>query len=288
MSAMMSVHRTDAADTSVEIRAGDMASRYDKASDPQFTHGRELIDLLALRPRDRILDVGCGTGRLAAFAVDRLSGEGRIIGIDLEPSRIELAQTNRDERLEFRVGRAEDLSAFRAAEFDAVYMNSVVNWVDDKSRALGEAYRVLKPSGCFGLATTIRDRTNELWRIVRQARDRASALSPAEVAERAEKRQANRYLSLDEVRRLSAQAGFQNRIFELRTYVSTFRNLADVIEFLHASTDENMLSGSDEDYMTRFRTALEQTIVETIPEARRRSRIELDRYVLLAVADKPA
>src|SRR4029453_9941369 len=95
----------------------ELASAYEELSDPQFAHGRELIALLSIRREDRVLDIGCGTGRLAAFAVARLGAEGRLVGIDPAPPRVQLAQQRIDPRLEFRIGRAEDLSPFAAKNF---------------------------------------------------------------------------------------------------------------------------------------------------------------------------
>ena len=147
----------------------ELASAYDELSDPQFTHGKELIALLNISRGDRVLDIGCGTGRLAAFAVERVGAEGRILGVDPAPPRIQLALQRGDRRLEFRIGQAQDLSPFGDATFDVAYMNSVVNWIDDRPKAFAEAYRVLKSRGRLGVATTVRDRPNQLRLLERRA-----------------------------------------------------------------------------------------------------------------------
>lgn len=284
----MNVDRAGAADTNGEqLPAGNMALRYDKASDPQFTHGRDLIDLLALRPGDRILDIGCGTGRLAAFAVTQLAREGQIIGIDPAASRIKVAQRNPDRRLQFHPGNAEDLSSFASSGFDVAYMNSVLKWVKHRSLALAEAYRVLKVGGRFGIATTISDRQNEVWQLSRRARDVVLGFSAEEVAERAAEREAKGKPSAGEVRELLDASGFRTRVFDVRTYVSSFANVAQVHEFMLASTYEDVIPKHQLKRVEQVRAALERLIAELIPEARRRSGIQLERYVLLAVADKP-
>ena len=116
---------------------------------------------------------GLAPGRLAVT-----TALGRIVGIDPAPPRIEAAQQRRDPRLEFRIGQAQDLSQFPDATFDVAYMNSVLNWIDDRPKALGEAYRVLKPRGRFGIGTTVRDRPNQLrlleGRAWKAARERAT------------------------------------------------------------------------------------------------------------------
>jgi SAM-dependent methyltransferase len=147
----------------------ELASAYDELSNPQFTHGKELIALLDIGRGDRVLDIGRGTGRLAAFTVERVGAEGRIVGVDPAPPRIQLALQHGDRRLEFRIGQAQDLSPFGNATFDVAYMNSVLNWIDDRPKAFGEAYRVLKPRGRLGVATTVRDRPNQLRLLARRA-----------------------------------------------------------------------------------------------------------------------
>ena len=134
-----------------------MASAYDELSDPQFTHGKELIALLGIGGGDRVLDIGCGTGWLAPFTVERVGAEGRVIGIDPAPPRIQVAQERSDPRLEIRIGGAQDLSQFPDGSFDVAYFNSVVNWIRDKPSTFGEAYRVLKSGGRLGISTTVRE-----------------------------------------------------------------------------------------------------------------------------------
>ena len=72
---------------------------------------------------------------------------GRIVGIDTAPPRVQLALQRGDRRLEFRIGQAQDLSPFGEATFDVAYVNSVLNWIDDRPKAFGEAYRVLSRAG---------------------------------------------------------------------------------------------------------------------------------------------
>ena len=264
----------------------ELATCYDKSSEPQFVHGQDLVDLLAIHPGERLLDVGCGTGRLATVAADRVGARGRVVGIDLAAARIEVARHRSGPRLEFRVGHAEDLSGFGSASFEVVYMNSVLDWLDDKPRALAQAYRVLKPRGRFGIATTVRDRPNELRRLARHAVDvvlaRREAREPRGTFPDPDMR---RGLTLKDVRALLVGAGFEARVFELRTYVSFFADVAQIIEFLRASTYDAFLP--DGVPLEQFDSALERVIAEEVAASRLVDGIRLERYVLLAVADKP-
>lgn len=259
----------------------ELARRYDQISDPQFTHGRDLIDLLGLRPGDHTLDVGCGTGRLAAFALGRVGANGRVVGIDPAAERVDLARALYAPRIEFGVGRAEDLSDYQAATFDAVYMNSTFGWIEDKPLALAEVSRLLKPEGRFGISTTVRERRNELRRLVRQA-NRAVRGAGSTAADRRPERRT----TIDEVRGLLHAAAFRVRVLEQRTYISSFEDVSQILEFLDATTFGATLQGCSDEYREAFRRALERSIEEEVPAERRENGIRLERYVLLVVADK--
>jgi SAM-dependent methyltransferase len=129
----------------------ELARTYDRVSDSQFESGKRLVERLALKTGHRVLDVGCGTGRLAAWMAEVL-GQDNVVGIDPLPDRITLAR-ERAPGIRFEIGRAEDLGAFASETFDCVCMSSVFHWVQDKPRALAEAHRVLRPGGRLGLTT---------------------------------------------------------------------------------------------------------------------------------------
>lgn len=127
-----------------------LAETYDRASELQLEEGRRLVERLGLQPGARVLDVGCGTGRLTQWISELI--EGPVIGLDPLVERLQVARA-RGGRVRFEVGQAEDLSAFEDASFDAVCMSAVLHWVTDKAKALAEARRVLRPGGRLGLTT---------------------------------------------------------------------------------------------------------------------------------------
>jgi len=130
----------------------DLAETYDRLSDSQFEAGRRLVEGLGLKAGDRVLDVGCGTGRLSHFIGERLGAEGRVVGIDPLPDRVAIARA-RNPGVRFEVGHAEDLSAFEDESFDAVCLSAVFHWIGDKPKALREMRRVLCPGGLVGATT---------------------------------------------------------------------------------------------------------------------------------------
>lgn len=103
--------------------------------------GRALVDLLAPQAGECILDLGCGTGDIAATIVER---GARVIGIDASPAMIDTART-RFPALEFRVADAANLPF--EATFDAVYSHAVLHWVLHADDAVRGMARALKPGG---------------------------------------------------------------------------------------------------------------------------------------------
>lgn len=139
--------------TSFEHDSRDLAQTYDRVSDLQFEGGKRLVERLGLDEGARVLDVGCGTGRLAHWIAERVGTRGAVTGIDPLEERIQIARSHGG-AVRFEVGQAEDLGAFEDASFDAVCMSSVLHWVADKAKALAEVRRVLRPGGRLGVTTS--------------------------------------------------------------------------------------------------------------------------------------
>jgi arsenite methyltransferase len=129
-----------------------LAETYDRMSDSQFESGKRLLERLGLEQGARVLDIGCGTGRLARWIAERLGPEGFVAGIDPLAERIDIARSQGG-AARFEVGQAEDLAAYEDAGFDAVCMSAVLHWVWDKAKALAEIRRVLRPGGRLGVTT---------------------------------------------------------------------------------------------------------------------------------------
>jgi arsenite methyltransferase len=103
-----------------------------------------------LRPGERVVDIGCGAGIDSLIAAKKVGPDGRVIGIDMTPSMLKKARQAADEmgltNAEFREGYAEALPVADGWA-DVVISNGVLNLMPDKSAALEEMSRVLKPNG---------------------------------------------------------------------------------------------------------------------------------------------
>ena len=161
-----------------------------RAQEPMFSVGdayerfmgrwsREMAPLLVkfagVRDGDRVLDVGSGTGSLAA-AIARLAPSSRIIGIDPAKSYVAFAQTRHPgDRIRFEVGDAQ-LLRFADGSFDRTLSLLVLNFIPDRSKALGEMIRVTRRGGTVASAVWDYDDGMEMLRVFW---DEAIALNPS-------------------------------------------------------------------------------------------------------------
>jgi arsenite methyltransferase len=100
---------------------------------------------LALRPGERVLDVGSGPGFLAAEMAAEVGSDGRVVGVDPSESMLGVARRRGGEAEFVRAGALE--LPFGEAEFDAVVSTQVLEYVPEVAAALAEARRVLAPGG---------------------------------------------------------------------------------------------------------------------------------------------
>lgn len=112
--------------------------------------GPRLCAVAGVTPRQRVLDVACGTG-VAAREAARLTGEnGRVTGLDRNQGMLAVARRKAPE-IEWQLGQAEALP-FEEASFDTVLSQFGLMFFEDRVRALKEMWRVLRPDGRLAVA----------------------------------------------------------------------------------------------------------------------------------------
>lgn len=124
------------------------AEEYSLSSSQQKKWGRELIGKLVLEGGERLLDVGCGDGKLTAEIAARLP-RGSAHGVDSSGEMIELARAtyppDRFPNLSWEVRDARELDY--AGEFDVAFSNAALHWIIDHRPVLEGIRGSLRPGG---------------------------------------------------------------------------------------------------------------------------------------------
>jgi trans-aconitate 2-methyltransferase len=124
------------------------AAEYAANSAVQHGWARELMARLQLRGNEHVLDVGCGDGKVTA-EMARALPRGSVVGTDVSPEMIAFAQkkflTRENPNLTFRVMDAREIRF--AGQFDLVFSNAALHWVDDHPAFLRGVAAALRPGG---------------------------------------------------------------------------------------------------------------------------------------------
>ncbi len=123
-----------------EGRAEEMESHHRPITDP-------MLELMRLRPDERVLDVGCGSGWLCRQIAALVPG-GSITGVDVSDEMVRRAEraARGNPRIAFATGTAEKLPAPDSTFTRIVSVESAYYW-SDPARGVGEVFRVLAPRG---------------------------------------------------------------------------------------------------------------------------------------------
>ncbi len=137
---------------------GSLAARYDelRPQDPSHSVIEAFVREGDLRGRS-VLDVGCGTGRVAAVLAERYNAT--VSGLDPSPEMLEVARARGVVAL--KQGKAENIP-FPESSFERALMLLVVHLVD-RPRALAELCRVLVPGGRLVISTINPSSVDGFW-----------------------------------------------------------------------------------------------------------------------------
>lgn len=119
------------------------AGLYDQKHAFVWELGKGVVELLAPKAGERILDVGCGTGHLTA---EIAASGAEVVGIDSSEEMIAEAR-KKYPRLRFEMMDAREIGF--SDEFNAVFSNAALHWIKEPERVIEGVARVLRPGGRF-------------------------------------------------------------------------------------------------------------------------------------------
>jgi SAM-dependent methyltransferase len=127
------------------------ADREDQAPWNSLYERPAIVSMLPDLKGKRVLDVGCGTGPISAWAASR---GAEVVGFDLTPAMVRLAEARGLNGVSFRVADlAQPLDFLEDGSFDVAVGSLVMHYLRDWVEPLRELRRVLRPDGILVIST---------------------------------------------------------------------------------------------------------------------------------------
>ncbi len=186
----------------------ELVSALDEVSLWSAMFGLLLLKHLRLKPKMRVLDIGCGTGFPLLELAQRLGPSSTVVGIDPWKAALDRAQRKAAARkirnVEIRQGDGAALP-FADGEFDLVVSNVGVNNFDDPEAVFAQCRRVSRPSARIVLTTNVRGHMEEFYDVF------ASTLRELDLTARLGRLEdhVDHRLSVDVISEMLERAGFR-------------------------------------------------------------------------------
>jgi len=116
--------------------------RYHQFQNERFAPFDDLLQLVQRRAGLRVIDLGCGTGELTRRLADALSGSD-VLGLDSSPEMLAKAAAQARPGVRFEVGTIEAA----AGEWDLIFSNAALHWVNDHQALIPRLFSLLRPGG---------------------------------------------------------------------------------------------------------------------------------------------
>jgi len=121
---------------------------YHRLSEPQYEWGRKLLKVLQLNGNEKVLDAGCGTGRLTAELLERLP-EGQVLAVDQSPNMLakarEFLSPNYGARVSFLQADIAELPLIESV--DGIFSTAAFHWVKDHRKLFRSLFMALRKTG---------------------------------------------------------------------------------------------------------------------------------------------
>jgi trans-aconitate 2-methyltransferase len=222
--------------------------RFEAERDQPF---HDLLALVELVPDGRVVDLGCGDGRLTALAHRSLGAESTV-GIDSSQAR--LADAPAGDGLSFEL---DDIGVWSAPAFyDVVLSNAALHWVPDHRAVLSRWRDALRPGGQLAVQvpanfdhpshSAVAEVADELGLVIEPDPVAVNVLRPEEYA-----------VVLDDL-------GAVEQHVRLQVYVHHLPSSADVVEWVKGTTLPRVKRATDAEGYERFLDAYRARLLEVI------------------------
>jgi ubiquinone/menaquinone biosynthesis C-methylase UbiE len=134
--------------------SGSPAEIYERYLVPRFflPWARDLIEAVAPKPGEHVLDVACGTGAVTRLVAERVAPGGSVVGLDVNAGMIAVARLSvAGPKVAWREANVLELP-FGDSAFDIVVCQQGLQFFPDRPLALRQMRRVLGPRGRLGLS----------------------------------------------------------------------------------------------------------------------------------------
>jgi trans-aconitate 2-methyltransferase len=125
------------------------ARSYHQVAAPHASWGANVLDRLQLRGDERVLDAGCGSGRITATLVESLP-RGHVVAADLSPTMLAEARTTLapfGDRVSYVETDLLDIEQALDQPVDAVFSTATFHWIADHAALFRALYAILRPGG---------------------------------------------------------------------------------------------------------------------------------------------
>jgi trans-aconitate 2-methyltransferase len=148
------------------------AADYARISALQKVMAEEVLGLLKLHGAERVLDVGCGDGKITAEIAARVP-QGAVVGVDPSEKMIRYSQShwgaNPASNMRFEVGDARRLPFHD--EFDLVVSFNALHWIPEQEEALASIRAAMKPGATAQLRFVPHGPRKSLEHVIRETRE---------------------------------------------------------------------------------------------------------------------
>lgn len=198
----------------------------------QFQYGRSFIDGLSFSPDACVLDIGCGTGDLAAYVAAEKVSNGNVTAFDPDSGRLNVA-VQKYGHVHNTMFHNQDAISFlkdKVAEYDVIYSNVVLHWLPLEQREDVFKYmmQALKPGGycAHQVATEVVNLTQLKKSLSVKERDDLDAFLILFTA--------------DNFRKFAVDAGFIVESLESLTRSGHFKDINEYMDFMQATYQEKV------------------------------------------------